>query len=125
MMAVVHLAIDDDAGADPGSDGHECARVVPARRATPVLADDGKVDVVFDNDRRSERAPEDHRHRHLRPAGEVRREGDDDAARAIDHARRAGRDGKQPADGHARFGHQRLHLGGHFRQQLLGRTIVR
>jgi hypothetical protein len=95
MTAVVHFAVDHDAGADALADADERAAVVTACGTAPVLAEDGEVHVVVDDDRRAERPLQDVRHRHVRPVLQVRRERHDDAERAIDDAGRAGADRNQ------------------------------
>src|SRR5207247_8367570 len=110
VPAVVQLAIDDDARADARPDGDERTRIVPTGGAAPPLAENRKVHVIFDNDRRAQISPQDLRHWHLRPPFEIRRERDDDAAIAIDDTRRAGSGGEQPANRYAGVGEERAHL---------------
>jgi hypothetical protein len=54
----MQLAAEDEARTEAGPDGQERKVVDPARNAAPTLADRGEVDVVLEDDRDTEAAPE-------------------------------------------------------------------
>ena len=117
-MAVQQDAVDQHRRADAGADEHERAGLVAARGAPPVLPEQRQVDVVLDDDGRAERRGEDVAHRHVAPAGEVRRE-HQRALLDADDARGAGGDGQQAAARDPGPLEQRQQIGGEVREPLL------
>src|SRR3989441_2178261 len=90
--AVIDLAVEHDAAADPGADREADDVVRPARRAPPPFAENGAVRVVVEGGGQSQRLHDAVPQREIGPA-EVRGQ-QHHAARRVERARRA--------DSHAR-----------------------